>query len=85
MRCLIVPSVARSLPARWRTRAAAASWRSSTSAVASTMPAASASSAPKRCPVVIASTAARGVSFDMTSAFMPGVKGMRMSTSGKQT
>ena len=56
----------------------------SSSAVASTIPIAAASAPPNRLPVVMADTAACGVSLAWISAAMPGVNGMRMSTSGKQ-
>ena len=53
-------------------------------AVASTMPNCSASAPPKRRPVVMEATAVAGVSLAWISAAIPAVKGMRMSTSGKQ-
>src|SRR5690606_1663356 len=84
MVCLMAARVPGSLAPSGVRSSIAAETNSPSGAVASTMPAAAASTPPQRRPVVIDATAVCGVSLAWISAAMPGVKGMRMSTSGKQ-
>ncbi len=84
MVCLMAPSVPRSLCPSGRSSSVAAAVTSSAPAAASTIPISAASVPPNRRPVVIEATAAPGVSLAWMIAAMPGVKGILMSTSGKQ-
>ena len=81
---LIAPRVSGLLPMMGDSRVIATSTKSDSGAVSSTMPLVSASAPPYRWPVVMAVTAVCGLSFAWIRAAIPGVKGMLMSTSGKQ-